>query len=327
MEQEKPIITQGLPLAISLVSAFIFIGFLVLNIYAINSTFPREPVLFQLRLFDFLIGVYLYLKTSIDFALFIGSMMSTNRGWKNRIGIEWGTTLGNFAGTILVIWIWSIFRSIGQIYEGIIVILASLVLLELASGSMIRLKNAGWDKKQGFAGTFYNIFNRLLGVRSYTSHFLGWMPDVEGAMSGKKAPNTRSLLLYSFWIPFILGSDDFASYISVFSVVNVVSFAIGVIAAHSLLLILLFAYPKKVENFMEKPGFSALAVITFFVIFTVGVNDGVRLIWSWGQEHLLGLVVIAIFAGGWMFVPKLRLTVLKFVGFLKYSALKTLKRA
>jgi hypothetical protein len=43
------------------------------------------------------------------------------------------------------------------------------------------------------------------------------------------------LIVFSFTIPFILGLDDFAGYISLFTIINVFGFTLGVLLGHMLL--------------------------------------------------------------------------------------------
>jgi hypothetical protein len=261
--------SQIIPLTIAFLTGAIFFVLLLLNINLLNFIFPRDPVRIVFGITDLLLGFYLYLKTSIDFAVFIGSMMVSNPGWKNRVAVEWGTSLGNFVGTIAIIWIWVVFRATNPIFEAIIVIIASFILLELAAGSLSKLNPRS---------LFYKTMTKILLIRKFTIPFVSWMPDIKGTMNGKKAPNFRALLLYSFTIPFVLGSDDFAGYISVFNVVNIFPFAVGVIAGHTLLLASIFAAPKTTEKIMAMPAFSGLAVVTFIAIFGFGFYEGIKIL-------------------------------------------------
>lgn len=299
MRKEPVLYAQLIPLSIALVSTVLFILILLGNTHILNRLFPVEPIRFIFRPFDLALGLYLYVKTSVDFAVFIGAMMLSNPGWKNRVAVEWGTSLGNFLGTIVIIWLWSAFRTVGLIFEGIIVLLASFVLLELAAGSMERLKSAAWDQSDGIKKWFFRFATFFLNIRRITAPFLKWMPDVKGAMSGRRLPNFRALFLYSFSVPFILGSDDFAGYISVFSVVNVLSFATGVLIGHGLLLAGMFAVPMTVETLMGNPWFSALAVTTFFAIFSIGTYDGAHSVLSWGSKNTFLFAILLIVITAW----------------------------
>ncbi len=292
MKQEPILYSQVIPLTIAFGSGLLFLLFLFFNVNLSNHIFPITPIRLTLGFADLALGFYLYIKTSVDFAAFIGSMMVSNPGWKNRVAVEWGTSLGNFAGTLVVLWLWMIFRSTNQLLEGLIVLIASFVLLELAAGSHERLREAEWDVQSGFKKSFFMLSKFFLKLRLFTEPFLVWMPDLEATMSGKSLPTIKSLLLYSFIVPFILGSDDFASYISVFSVVNVFSFATGVIIGHSILLAGLFAFPKKVDHLLALPGFSALAITTFILLFLNGAYDAVKILWEWSHSSFINIVII-----------------------------------
>ena len=83
---------QVVPLLLTFVVCAAGVGVLFLEIKLLNLfVVAREPIVPVLRLSDILIGMTIYLKTSIDFAIFIGRLMQQYPGWKNRILIEIGT--------------------------------------------------------------------------------------------------------------------------------------------------------------------------------------------------------------------------------------------
>jgi hypothetical protein len=84
---------------------------------------------------DVLIGLTIYLKTSIDFALLIGILMEKYPGIKNQIIIQSGTTLGNAIGTMVVLVIWFFFKEVFWLLA-LMIFFASLVLIELAQTSL-----------------------------------------------------------------------------------------------------------------------------------------------------------------------------------------------
>ena len=319
MPNEKVLKSQIIPLIVAVTSAVFFVGLLFVSISLTNFVFPQEKIHLSIKIFDLLLGFYLYVKTSIDFAVFIGNMLISNPRWKNRLIIEWGTSLGNFCGTILIIWIWSFFRTISPLLEGIVIVLASFVLLELAAGSLSRLRLASWNREKSWHKYYFQLVSFLLRIRHLTAPFLGWMPDVEQTMTGKKFLKPASLLLYSFSVPFILGSDDFASYISIFNVVNIFSFAIGVILGHLLLLGSFFLAPSSLAKLLAKPAFSALAIFTFLLIFFVGIQDGLSVLLAWGKNHLTAFTVILIVTICWSISKTVRETFAQKIqtGFLK----------
>ncbi|MEY3197779.1 MAG: hypothetical protein RL023_456 [Candidatus Parcubacteria bacterium] len=84
---------------------------------------------------DILIGLTIYLKTSIDFALLIGILMEKYPGIKNQLIIQSGTTLGNAIGTMVVLVIWFFFKEVYRLLA-LMIFFASLVLVELAKTSL-----------------------------------------------------------------------------------------------------------------------------------------------------------------------------------------------
>jgi hypothetical protein len=62
-----------------------------------------------------------------------------------------------------------------------------------------------------------------------------------------------NLVVFSFTIPFVLGLDDFAGYIPLFTLVNVFGFTLGILLGHMLLTIGLFALPKKTVEIVKHP--------------------------------------------------------------------------
>ena len=62
-----------------------------------------------------------------------------------------------------------------------------------------------------------------------------------------------NLVVFSFTIPFVLGLDDFAGYIPLFTLINVFGFSIGILLGHMLLTIGLFAFPKKTVEVVKHP--------------------------------------------------------------------------
>jgi uncharacterized membrane protein (Fun14 family) len=180
---------------------------------------------------DILIGLTIYLKTSIDFALLIGILMEKYPGIKNQLIIQSGTTLGNAIGTMVVLVIWFFFKEVYRLLA-LMIFFASLVLIELAQTSLHHIlednpdthiddiKQTGWTMR--FAKKMYT---RLHGINSYiepiTSKIL---PDL--SFDSSKKLTMRGLMVSSFTVPFILGMDDFAGYVPLFNVVNVFGFGI-----------------------------------------------------------------------------------------------------
>ena len=131
LNMNKPRVqAQAIPLIMTVVtflvlSALIYGEVLILNLFSVKDIVPH------IRISDVLVGLTIYLKTSVDFAIFIGNLMAAYPGWKNRIAIEIGTALGNALGTMIVLALWNFFRNITWLLA-IMIFIAALVLFELS---------------------------------------------------------------------------------------------------------------------------------------------------------------------------------------------------
>lgn len=79
-------------------------------------------------------------------------------------------------------------------------------------------------------------------------------------------------------IPFILGLDDFAGYIPLFSIVNVFGLATGVFIGHMLLNIALFSSPKITIQIVKNPILSFLGSLAFVDLALLGLVEAVKLL-------------------------------------------------
>jgi len=209
---------------------------------------------------DILIGLTIYLKTSVDFAIFIGNQMKQYPGWKNRIAIELGTAFGNALGTLIVLIIWTFFKEVPLLMV-LMITLASLVLFRMAQDSLAEFleehsrKNSHWQK---------NLFSFYTILQTMNKPFAPVITKILPHPGFKKNITTfLSLLLFSCSIPFILGLDDFAGYIPLFSVVNVFGFSLGVFLGHMLLNLFLFASPTATIKMVKQPAIMILGSIAF----------------------------------------------------------------
>lgn len=129
---------------ISFVLLAVLVGLYQLEIMGLNTIgtmFGISSQHIQLReragkiITDVIIGLTIYLKTSIDFALLIGILMEKYPGMKNQLIIQSGTTLGNAIGTMVVLVIWFFFKEVYWLLA-LMIFFASLVLIELAQTSL-----------------------------------------------------------------------------------------------------------------------------------------------------------------------------------------------
>ncbi len=265
---KNPRLQQTVPIILSVIILSILIAALYVLIGTLNN-FTAEKLSTQILLIDVLVGITIYLKTAIDFGIFMGRLMESNPGWKNRIAIEAGTALGNFLGTAAILTIWVFAKDITFLLA-FMIFLASLVLLELAQAGVVHFSQ--WKTKGRVYKTMHDIVAVPLGS---TTKVIGpllspLIPNMEQRLKGVAFTTWRGLLYFSFTVPFILGLDDFAGYVPLFNVIRIFSFAVGVLAAHTILNIALFANPALTTRAVKNPWVSWIGTIAFIAIAIFG---------------------------------------------------------
>lgn len=265
---------QLLPVVLSVVTCLVLVGLLWFEILAINQ-FSSEPIVVHIGMVDVLIGMSIYLKTSVDFAIVIGRLMDKNPGLKGRVGIEIGTALGNAAGTMAILLLWAFAKNISWLLA-IMIVLAALVLLRLAQDSLEDVDRlAGIHRGlHGFAKRFDAL---LVGVNKVFDPVLSRLVPSR-ALNIKTATTITALLATAFTIPFILDLDDFAGYVPLFNVVNVFGFAVGVFVGHALLNICIFAAPSTTVRVVKNPLIAFGGSLVFVGLALWGVYDALKLI-------------------------------------------------
>ena len=265
---------QGLPLLLTFVVCGVLWLILFAEVTLLNHA-GSEPILLQLQWPDILAGMTIYLKTSIDFAIFIGHLMRTHPGTKNRIAIECGTAFGNGLGTFLVLALWSFFRTIDWLLA-LMVLLASLVLLKLAEDGLEHARDE--DRR------YPRLFRKAVAALERILHAInGWIEPVLGRIMPHATLNTTTvytwwgLLYFSASIPFILGLDDFAGYVPLFSIVHVYGFALGVLVGHLVLNLCLFLSPDATIRIVKQPIISFLGSVAFVGLSLWGLSEVVRI--------------------------------------------------
>jgi hypothetical protein len=267
MKQIIPIILTIFTCALLIVILFLFIVFL--------NNFPtKEKILLVILPLDVFVGLTIYLKTSIDFVIFIGNLMKRSPGVINRIAIELGTAFGNGLGTLVVLTIWTFFKEV-PILMIIMILLASLVLLRMAEDSFEEFQILNFKSQILVA----KIKNGLKIINSFFDPLIKYIlphPNI----GENKNRSFSSLFMFSLTIPFVLGLDDFAGYIPLFSIINVFGFAIGVFIGHMILNILLFASPQKTIKLITLPviilagavAFVGLALFGFYEVYRIAIS-------------------------------------------------------
>lgn len=274
---KKILIEQFTPI---LLTFFTFCG-LATILYGIllflNSLNFTTPIVLDFKKRDILVGIAVYLKTAVDFAIFIGNLMHTNPGWKKRIAIELGTAIGNGAGTFLILIAWIILKEIPLLMI-VMMFIASVVLLRLAEESFeefLKQKNSfislNIRKPVSLLQRQLDFVNTLF--RPILKFFV---PSLN--LTKTKKLYFANLISFSFTIPFVLGLDDFAGYISLFTTVNIFGFSIGVLLGHMLLTIGLFAFPNKTVALVKHPVVLMIGGLAFVGLGLYGFYQCLRII-------------------------------------------------
>lgn len=275
MQKENTLKTQLIPIILTAITAVVLIGLLWLQIVFLNR-FTFQDILLSVRWYDVAIGLTIYLKTAIDFAIFIGRLMHKYPTWKDRVAIEVGTAAGNALGTMLILFVWTFFKEVEWLLA-IMIFIAALVLFKLAEDGLEHAMEEDasypeWYKKiVSVIEHFLEICNKIFGpILKYL------VPDLKVKEMGKKT--FWSLFMFSFTVPFILGLDDFAGYVSLFSIINVFGFAIGVFLGHMVLNIALYIKPEATIRAVKNPTISLLGSLFFIGIGIWGLVEVVRIL-------------------------------------------------
>ncbi len=252
--------TQLLPIILTVVvfgALCVLLYFCIFLLNAVTST----DILLQLRWGDIAVGLTIYLKTSVDFAILIGNLMANYHGVRNRIAIEVGTAAGNALGTLIVLVIWNFFRDIEWLLA-IMITVAAFVLFRLAQDGLEHAKEGAIPMAPWFK-SWLNGYEKVLTATNKALNPLLRRIVPHASMKPRKNLTFYGLLIASFTIPFILGLDDFAGYVPLFSIVNVFGFAIGVFLGHMILNMALFVAPDKTIKAVKNPVISLAGSVVF----------------------------------------------------------------
>ncbi len=263
---------QVVPLVLTVFSFIVLWAVLHGEILLLNHFSPSDPLFLQVLWTDVLVGLTIYLKTSIDFAIFIGHLMRTHPGWKNRIAIETGTALGNALGTFVILALWNFFRDIEWLMA-LMVLVASLVLFKLAEDG---LEHADSEDSAGYSPFFKHAVRWSKAILSRINRVFAPILSrliPHATLNVTKSYNVTGLLVFSASIPFILGLDDFAGYVPLFSVVHVYGFAVGVLLGHMLLNLCLFLSPDTTIRLVKQPIISFLGSLAFVGLGIWGITE------------------------------------------------------
>jgi len=272
---KQRLINQALPVALTIVVCFLLAGLLWLQISILNM-FTATDISLTLRLGDVLVGITVYLKTAIDFAVFTGHLMDENPGTKGRIGIEIGTAFGNAAGTMLILLIWTFFKEVHWLLA-IMIFLAALVLIRLAQDSLDHALSVLDRYPKPFAMFVRGLDMVLRTIDKLTGPILDKVVPSHKLKASRQA-TFWGLFAMAFTVPFILGLDDFAGYVPLFNIVNIFGFGVGVFVGHMILNMLLYISPKRTIKAVKNPIFAVVGSVAFVVLAGWGFYEATRLL-------------------------------------------------
>lgn len=251
---------QILPNVTAIIVTALLTGLLFAEVSVLNL-FTENDISLSVRWGDLLIGLTIYLKTAIDFAIYIANLMEKNRGWKHQFAIVVGTAAGNGIGTLIVLFIWTLFKEVDWLLA-LMIFIASLVLVRLAEEGFEHVEEADDKYPRWFKGSAKFLHIWVVRFNKSVSPLLKYViPNF--SMRNSIATSFWSMIKISFTVPFILGLDDFAGYVPLFSVVNVYGFAIGVFVGHLVLCMLLFISPNKTITVIKNPVISYIGSLVF----------------------------------------------------------------
>jgi hypothetical protein len=274
MFSKRIFLNQVLPLSLTVVVASLLCVLLYGEIMLLNH-FTSNDITSHIRLQDIFIGALIYLKTSIDFAIFMGGLMQQNRGWKSRIAIEIGTALGNGVGTLAVLIVWTFFKEIDWLLA-LMTLIAAIVLVRLAEDGLEHAKTDDRGYSPLFKHAIRYLERTLRFINTLTNPIVSRILPA-GTMQSKEKVTFWSLLGFACIIPFVLGIDAFAGYVPLFSLVNVFGFCVGVFFAHATLNAFLYLSPELTIKVVKNPVMSFLGSLAFLVLAAWGVYEAVGL--------------------------------------------------
>ncbi len=274
MHHESFLKRQIIPLSLTVVAFVVLTALLYVEILALNH-FTVEDIALNINPLDVLIGLTIYLKTAIDFAIFIGNVMHKNPGMKGRIAVELGSALGNAAGTMAILLIWTFFKEIRWLLI-IMLFLAAIVLFKLAEDSLEHAHDAE-NHPKWFSFVVRKLEKALHSFNIFTNPLLRRILP-HGGMKAAAFATFWGLFAFSFTVPFILGLDDFAGYVPLFSIINVFGFGIGVFLGHMVLNILLYINPEKTIKLVKLPAVALIGAIAFVALGIYGFYEIIHLI-------------------------------------------------
>lgn len=256
---------QLIPISLSL-GLFALFSASTYGILLILNCFMSEPLALTLTIGQFLLGIFIYLKTSVDYALFVGGLMEQNPGIRNRIAMNIGTQIGCFIGVTAIVVIWSFFREIRWLMA-ILLVIAGMILIGLGDGSQEHFETLpGWAKRP--LEGFFNLTRPLVQI------FTFFMPESD---MSPQAMKWGKLFLVSGIIPFALGADDLAGYMVLLTATNVFSLLLGIYFGDAIIDIALFAKPEWTVAVVKNRWVAYLGALFFIGLGILSITHAIQL--------------------------------------------------
>ncbi len=277
MKLKKILVQKAIPVVLVILTFFALSTLLYGILLILSSLSLNYPIILDFRRREPLIGIIVYLKTAIDFTIFMGALMHTNPGWKKRVAIGLGTGLGNAFGTFLILTIWTVARNFTPLIV-IFTFLSSIILLRLAQESFeefLKQRQSFIKLKMpvSLLQDQLNLVNKLF--RPILKFFV---KDLN--LTKTKKLSFINLVTFSFTIPFVLGFTDFSAYIPLYRYINVFGFTLGILLGHTLLTIGLFVLTKQIVSLTRHPVVLIGGGLAFVAIGLFGFTEAIRVILS-----------------------------------------------
>lgn len=242
----RNIINQAIPIVICLILFAIFILITYFIIHRILNPVSSQNILIRLYPVDVMVGFFLYFVTAIDYALIVGRMQVANTGAKARIIMNVFTCIGCFVGVTLVLFLWGFAKELPWLI---------IPLLIFAGSVMIKLAYEGCDyfaEAKTIHKSIRTFTLTLLRIMYYPARVLTfWIPEL-GSPNVSKMSN-KSLMMWSFFLPFIIGTDDLVGYMGAMTIYNAFSLVFGIYLADIVIDILIFVSPSFTKKLVQNP--------------------------------------------------------------------------
>lgn len=281
------LINQLTPIIVCLIlfAAFMGISYLIIT-FLINPTL-NDDIEIVLHPRDITVGFFLYFVTAVDYALIIGRMQGSNPGSKPRFVMNVATCVGCFVGVTLVLFLWGFAKEVPWLI---------IPLLIFAGSVMIKLAYEGieyFSDAQSIPFLIRKGTEVILRILFYPARvFTFWIPELGNPKVQKMS--LWDLGKWSFFLPFIIGTDDLVGYMGAMTIYNVFGLLFGIYLADILIDILIFVAPSFTKKMVQSAILSLLAVYAFIYLAFKSITESYHLIESSYHIELVQILMTFI---------------------------------